>query len=430
MSGRVKKSVCILLLIALLLPSVVLFCGCVGIRPVAYTDENGACFTVYSTHATFRYARVTGGNGGQIKYVVPSYVKYKSRKIKVTQIEWDESSRYHSFLENAHVKRLVIPSTITKIDLSGYNDLSLLEEIDVSQNRHFEMVGGALYTKNKRKLLFCLYNYTGALRIFWNTKSMLDKDGNLDSSIFNGSHKFENVQVDKANTWCASVDGALYTKDKTTLLYYSPYKTDESYTFPKQFHMTDPMSVLASNTYLKQVFVENGSEYYKSVNGVLYTIDGASIAYYPQNVNATAFEIPSELKHIVRTNSFMMQQNLQSVTVAQGNTAYKSVDGVLYSADGKELVFYPLAKQGEHFAIPSTVKTVGNYAMHNAQNLQTVFIPASVTNLASYSLTGNIEYYVEGERSEMYLRLEVYGKSVHYGVSLEEYLEIVANWGE
>lgn len=428
MNSRVKKSVCILLLVALLLPSVTLFCGCLFIEPASYTDDTGT-YTIRSTYAVFHYASATGGNGERIEYVVPSYVKYKSRKIKVTEIAPVSSDDYHALVPGG-VKRLTIPSTITKINFNGYRSLSFIEEIDVSQNRRFEMVGGALYTKNKRKLLFCLYNYTGTLRIFWNTKSMLDKDGNLDSSIFDGRHEFENVEADKANTWCASVDGALYTKDKKTLLYYSPYKTDTSYTFPKQFHMLDPMSVLAQNTYLKQVFIQDGNEYYKSVNGVLYTIDGASIAYYPQNVNATTFEIPAELKHIVRTNSFMMQQNLQSVTVALGNTAYKSVDGVLYTADGKELVFYPLAKAGEHFAIPSTVKTVGNYAMHNAQNLQTVFIPASVANLASYSLTGNIEYFVEGERSEMYLRLETYGKDVHYGVSLEDYLETVANRGE
>lgn len=426
-----KIFICILLFIFICSLSTSL-CGCIKIKPITYYDDTGEYTIHLMSYATINRMKTPSNVDDSQAYAVPSYVMYKGRKITVKEIACNSKSAYsRSFFDYRTVKRLIIPSTITKMDLSNYTDLRSLQEIDVSNNKNFVMIDGALYTKNKRQLLFCLYNYTGTLQIFKQTNSFLDKDGNLKTKgIFDGSHRFQNVEVEKGNKWCASVDGALYTKNKSELLYYSPYKTSTSHTLPKQFKMSNPTPLLDKNEYLQKIYVEEGNKTYKSIDGVLYTIDGTSMAYYPKGLTGTTFNVPAEMNSFMRANSFMMLENLQSITVAQGNTAFKSVDGVLYSFDGKELICYPTAKTGEHFAIPSTVKTVGDYAMYNVQNLQTLFIPASVSNLNAYSITSNIHYYVESERSEMFLRLEAYGVDVHYGVTLDEYLDIVSNWGE
>ena len=49
-------------------------------------------------------------------------------------------------------------------------------------------------------------------------------------------------------------------------------------------------------------------------------------------------------------NGYTSAQNLREIAVAAGNTAFKSVDGVLLSADGKKLIAYPNGKAGS----PST----------------------------------------------------------------------------
>ena len=61
---------------------------------------------------------------------------------------------------------------------------------------------------------------------------------------------------------------------------------------------------------------------------------------------------------------------LQSITC--DNTAYKSVDGVLYTADKKTLVKYPCAKTAEELTIPSAVEQISKWAFEGTQALSTI----------------------------------------------------------
>lgn len=67
---------------------------------------------------------------------------------------------------------------------------------------------------------------------------------------------------------------------------------------------------------------------------------------------------------------------LQSITC--NNTAYKSVDGVLYSADLKTLVKYPCASTAESLIIPASVNQINKWAFEGSQNLRTIKIGAAI----------------------------------------------------
>ena len=67
---------------------------------------------------------------------------------------------------------------------------------------------------------------------------------------------------------------------------------------------------------------------------------------------------------------------LQSITC--NNTAYKSVDGVLYSADLRTLVKYPCASTAESLIIPASVNQISKWAFEGSQNLRTIKIGAAV----------------------------------------------------
>ena len=63
----------------------------------------------------------------------------------------------------------------------------------------------------------------------------------------------------------------------------------------------------------------------------------------------TKITLPASLKESPSTaeyNGYTSAQNLKEIAVAAGNTAFKSVDGVLLSADGKKLIAYPNGKAG------------------------------------------------------------------------------------
>ncbi len=72
--------------------------------------------------------------------------------------------------------------------------------------------------------------------------------------------------------------------------------------------------------------------------------------------------------------------------MAEGGT-YSAKDGVLYSGDGKTLVYYPKAKQGT-FEIADTVETIAAGAFANHKSLTQVVIPDSVTKIEAGAFKG------------------------------------------
>lgn len=74
---------------------------------------------------------------------------------------------------------------------------------------------------------------------------------------------------------------------------------------------------------------------------------------------------------------------INSYDVEAGNTAYSAADGVLYSADGSNLIAYPAGSTRTSFSIPSNVKSVESTAFARSSALQSVDIPEGVTTLKS-----------------------------------------------
>ena len=67
-------------------------------------------------------------------------------------------------------------------------------------------------------------------------------------------------------------------------------------------------------------------------------------------------ELPSSLKQI-GTIPFGCCENLLKVTIPDTNPNYKTVDGVLFSKDGKELIQYPAGKKG-NYEVPEGTETI------------------------------------------------------------------------
>ena len=55
-------------------------------------------------------------------------------------------------------------------------------------------------------------------------------------------------------------------------------------------------------------------------------------------------------------------KKLSAIDMAEGNTAYVSVEGVLYNKAMTTLVQYPAGKDNDSYTIPESVTTVGDYA--------------------------------------------------------------------
>ena len=72
---------------------------------------------------------------------------------------------------------------------------------------------------------------------------------------------------------------------------------------------------------------------------------------------------------------------LESVTVAEGNTHFASFDGVLMDKAQTRLICYPAKMAGKTYTVPATVTSFDRRAFQNLAFLTSVTIPASVSEL-------------------------------------------------
>ncbi|MBQ4071871.1 MAG: leucine-rich repeat protein [Clostridia bacterium] len=88
-------------------------------------------------------------------------------------------------------------------------------------------------------------------------------------------------------------------------------------------------------------------------------------------------------------NAFAGCTSLSAITVAAGNAAYKSVDGLIYSADGKTLLYCPAGKTFEDgkLEIPTGTVTVAAGAFVDCSGITEVALPNTVT------LVGECAFY-------------------------------------
>ncbi len=74
---------------------------------------------------------------------------------------------------------------------------------------------------------------------------------------------------------------------------------------------------------------------------------------------------------------------LTEINVQAGNSHYCSKDGVLLSGDGKNILWFPMGKEGE-YTLPSTVTTVGDYAFRNCR-IETFHFADGLTSIGKYA---------------------------------------------
>ena len=86
-------------------------------------------------------------------------------------------------------------------------------------------------------------------------------------------------------------------------------------------------------------------------------------------------------------NSFSAP-SLKRIIVEEENPYIKSIDGVLYSKDGKELICYPAAKAEKSYTIQDGTEIIRNGAFQNNKYVENVVVPDSVTSIGDNAFNG------------------------------------------
>ena len=126
-----------------------------------------------------------------------------------------------------------------------------------------------------------------------------------------------------------------------------------------------------------------------------------TVSYHRKKISVTevdfhAFDNCPELTEVVvpKTVTYIPSisgsPKVESVTVAEDNPYYRSLDGVLYGQErygGRqkgvytELLYYPPAHPGEHFVIPEFVESINAFAFSSCQKLKSVVLSDKVTSI-------------------------------------------------
>lgn len=83
---------------------------------------------------------------------------------------------------------------------------------------------------------------------------------------------------------------------------------------------------------------------------------------------------------------FNNASSLESVTVSAANPNYKSVDGILFTKNGKKLLCFPAKKAVSSYTVPSGVETLIAYAFNNNSHLAALTLPDGLKTLDWYSV--------------------------------------------
>ena len=111
-----------------------------------------------------------------------------------------------------------------------------------------------------------------------------------------------------------------------------------------------------------------------------------SYPYFNDKINLTSITIGRNVSYISEY-AFVGCSYLKSITVDSSNPNYSSVDGVLFSKDKTQLIWYPAAKEGTSYTVPSTVTGIQYSAFNGSKSLMNVTVPSSVVSIGDYAFS-------------------------------------------
>lgn len=118
---------------------------------------------------------------------------------------------------------------------------------------------------------------------------------------------------------------------------------------------------------LKEVELSNGLI---SIGSDVFCITGLKSICIPETVQSVDF-------------LFYGCINLQNIVC--DSPYYKSLDGVLFTADLKTLIAYPPGKKDDVYEIPDSVTTIGDAAFSTCRNIKRIHLPSGLATIGIYA---------------------------------------------
>ncbi len=272
---------------------------------------------------------------------------------------------------------LFIPDSLETITNTQKNQLSTLNISE--QNNNFKIKDGVLYSKDLTEIklypnqntitnivipdtvkeldynMFILDNTTTSIKLPKGLVSIRSTEAYKYNSL--GFNNLKEVLISEENENFTSVDGILYTKNMATLQWYPQNHKNTEYTIPNTVTSAEYMQLIHTKN-----LVELNIPASFSINRLMEAI----------------FE---EFHHVQYVPGFLSPM-LERINVDDGNEYLKSEDGVLYDKNTAMLLLYPSAKKNKKFEVPQSVSAMNSYSYN--PYLEELVLPNNLYKLFEY----------------------------------------------
>ncbi len=372
---------------------------------------------------------------------------------------------------------VTIPASVTKIGNYSFRQTYNLQTLSFSALSNLTSIGEEAFWNTRLTELTLPDSLTtigeNAFTNAWLTSVHIPRNvSTIGENAFSYCALTE-ITVAEENAYYKSVKGVLFNKNGIELILYPNADTRTAYTIPtgvqiihgSAFHHADSLTTivipegvtsigdfafsdtgitsltlpstvievgenLCSLCYdLTEINVAEGNSNYVSVNGVLYADNGTVLIQYPigrtdtnlvipEGVTSikyqalcnlpslTSISIPSSLTDLGARPYFRGCNSLTAITVATNNTVFKSVNGILFSADETICYYYPPAKVDSTWIIPATVTYLNNTGFEVTTNLESIIFesttPPDIFSNYFLSQDKTLTFYVPDSALETY----------------------------
>lgn len=197
----------------------------------------------------------------------------------------------------------------------------------------------------------------------------------IDNTVFSDwemvAPELTSINVSDTHPAYASVDGVLFSKDKTELVFYPPKKENTEYTIP------DGVKIIKSSAFQSCPNLTSVTIPDTITNAC---DDSFSAERYSVHEQYYGGSLTNDADNYIEPKAFLNCLNLKEIHVSENNTGLSSEDGILFNKDKTALISYPCAKEGDSYTIPDSVTVVQDSAFKSSL-LKEVTIPESVTTI-------------------------------------------------
>jgi len=350
-------------------------------------------------------------------YLFCVYISYNTSYHNIASITFENGSVCKSIGDSAFavcdkITEFVIPETVETIGVSAFSGCSMLKEIYVP-----------------------------------------DSVKSIGKNAFSGCVGLEKVNLPFVG---GAIDASLSNLTLFGCIFGSNNSSTEGYVTVKQYHYvanggkwTETFRIPAA---LKEVTVRGGSLHYGSFMNctMIEKITlGDSITVLPESVfegctalsvikmsnavteiGAKAFYNCSSLVSLalggalqtIGDMAFYGMSSLGDITADEG-CGFKIINGVIYSADGKSLVYYPASKMDKSLVIPEGVEVISSYAFYGNKYLENITFPSTLKEISTYAFTGAVSL----ERASFPDSLTLIGERAFEGCTSLSYINLPKN---